>query len=121
MLADAGVVSDDVTVLDTVLIIGIVTVTTVPVLCDFETDVEVIMTPGIEVAIVVVRVIIINDVSVVVVVTGGCDSVSVTSVVMVVYVVVIFVVADVLVTSGSSSALKVYDLFAAYFCAVEPV
>ena len=111
MLADADVVSDDVTVLDTVLIIGIVTVTTVPVLWDFETDVEVIMTPGIEAAVVVALVIIINDVSVVVVVTGGCDSVSVTSVVTVVYVVVISVVTAVVVTSGSSSDTKLCPYF----------
>ena len=114
MLVDADVVSDDVTVLDTVLIIGIVTVTTVPVLCDFETDVEVIMTPGMEVAVVArVSVIIINDVSVVVVVTGGCDSVSVTSVVTVVYVVVISVVTAAVVNSGSSSDTKLYPYFSA--------
>ena len=113
MLADADVVSDDVTVLDTVLIIGIVTVTTVPVLRDSETDVVVILNPEIEAAVVVARVIIINDVSVVVVVTGGCDSVSVTSVVTVVYVVVISVVTAVVVTSGSSSDTKLYPYFSA--------
>ena len=112
MLADADVVSDDVTVLDTVLIIGIVTVTTVPVLRDSETDVVVILNPEIEAAVVAL-VIIINDVSVVVVVTGGCDSVSVTSVVTVVYVVVISVVTAVVVTSGSSSDTKLYPYFSA--------